>query len=202
MIRIGITGGIGAGKSTVARIFQTMGFPVYFSDQEAKKIIDSDAGIKEELTALLGPATYLEGKLNRKYVADKLFIDNDLREHVNAIIHPIVRLNFDNWVKLQRTEFVFNEAAILFETGAYKSFDATILVVAPTNMKLDRVMHRDGFSKEEVWSRINNQWPDDKKIPLANYCIYNDEEHPVLRQVEQIVEMLRKQTQFISSKSS
>lgn len=189
-MKIGITGGIGAGKTMVCSILENMGFPVYYSDEEAKKIVDSDPEIRRKLIDLLGSKVYSHKGLNRKFLADKIFKDDELREQVNAIIHPQVRSYFKIWADHQTTSIVFNEAAILFETGAYKNFDRMILITAPEELRIERVMNRDKVSKEEVISRLEKQWKDEQKIPLADFVIINDGQ-PLLEQVVAIIDQLQ-----------
>ena len=188
--KIGITGGIGAGKSVVGKVLEAMHFPVYYSDQESKKLADSHPQIREELQKLLGNEVYLDNELNRGFLADKIFKDAAIREKINAIIHPHVRLGFEKWAQTQQSELVVNEAAILFETGAFKIMDATILVTAPLDIKIKRVQLRDGITREQVLDRMANQWTDEQKIPLADYILVNDGMQPLLTQIEVLIEKL------------
>jgi dephospho-CoA kinase len=149
--------------------------------------VDSDPQIKQELTELLGTEVYLEGKLNRPFLAEKIFSNDELRLKVNSIIHPRVRANFALWVSEQKAPFVFNEAAILFETGAFKSFDAMVLVTAPEDTKIERVMLRDKCSEATVRERMSKQWSDEKKIPMADHVLINDDRTPLLDQIEQLL---------------
>lgn len=190
MKKIGITGGIGSGKSVVGQILEAMHFPVYYSDQQSKILVDTDLIIREELIKLLGTKVYLDGKLNRPFLTQQLFSNDDLRLKINQIIHPKVREAFTNWVNKQSSNLVFNEAAILFETGAYQLMDYNILVTAPLELKIDRVMKRDNVQKNEVVERISKQWSDEEKIPLADFVIVNDEAKPLLKQVEAVLNAL------------
>lgn len=184
---IGLTGGIGSGKSTIARVLEAMGYPVFYSDVVGKELLVSDAEIRRELVELVGERVYEGGKLNRSYLAERIFSDDALRLKVNAIVHPRVRVAFDDFVEQQTSELVFNEAAILFETGAYTKFDKTVLVTAPLELRIARVMTRDNCSREEVLERINKQWTDAKKIVLADWVIVNDDKESVLMQLEAMV---------------
>lgn len=184
MLKIGLTGGIGSGKSFVAEILEKMNFPVYYSDPEAKRIMDKNPIIRKELIELLGNDIYLEEGLNRTLLAEKIFNDEELRQKVNTIVHPQVRLGFLDWIEKQNAQVVFNEAAIFFETGAYKGFDAMILVTAPENIRIQRVVERDNMSPELVRARMSKQWKDDQKIPLANCVIVNDGKRALLPQIE------------------
>jgi dephospho-CoA kinase len=188
--KIGITGGIGAGKSMVGHVLEAMHFPVYYSDQESKKLVDSHPQIREDLQKLLGNEIYLDNTINRVFLAEKIFKDSEIREKVNAIIHPHVRLGFEKWTTAQQSKLVFNEAAILFETGAYQIMDATILVTAPLEVKIQRVQLRDRITTEQVLDRMSNQWTDEQKIPLTDFILVNDEVQPLVSQIEAVIEKL------------
>ncbi len=185
--KIGITGGIASGKSVVARILSSIGYPVFYSDTVAKELVNTDPFLKSQLIKLLGADAYSENKLNRKFVADKVFSDQNLLTELNALIHPAVRKKFDQWYSEQESDIVFNEAAILFETDSYKRMDATILVVAPEETRISRAIQRDEASREDVLNRMNKQWSDEKKISLADFVLVNDEKHPVIKQLEKII---------------
>jgi dephospho-CoA kinase len=192
MRRIGLTGGIGAGKSTVARVLQKMGYPVFYSDDEAKLLYDTDPVLKEKLSALFGNELYLSGLFQKNILAEKLFQNPALKKKVSELVHPAVRKKFENWSLQQKATLVFNEAAILFETGAYLNFDATILVVAPIELRKQRVAERDGLPMEQIETRIANQWPDAEKIKLASFVIENDGQ-ALLPQIEKIILTLEHQ---------
>ena len=187
MKRIGLTGGIGSGKSFIAQIIEHMGYPVYYSDARAKELTKSNPTIKMGLISLFGEEVYVGNQLNSELIASKIFNDDELRTKVNELIHPIVRADFENWALNQNSALVFNEAAILFETGSYRNFDATVLVCAPTELKIERVMKRENCSREAVLERMNKQWPDEEKLKLADYSILNDNEKPVLIQLETVI---------------
>ena len=170
---IGLTGGIGSGKTTVAKMFEELGVPIYIADTEAKKLTNTSKIIKKELIALLGEETYLNNTLNKKYVANLIFNDEDLLKKVNSIIHPKVAKHFKKWAKKQNAPYCIKEVAILFENGSYKDCNFTILVTAPLNVRIDRVLLRDHTSKKEIEDRINNQWSDKIKIKLADAVIEN-----------------------------
>ena len=187
MKRIGITGGIGAGKSLVAEIIKAMGYPVYNSDERAKELTDSNPKIKAGLIHLFGIEIYQNDKLNKFALAQAIFSDDYLRDKVNTLIHPIVREDFNLWTLAQNTELVFNESAILFETGSFKNFDAIILVHAPKELRIKRIMKRDNSSENEVLKRMDSQFSDEKKYQLTEFRIVNDEQTPLLTQVEQII---------------
>lgn len=187
MKRIGITGGIGAGKSLVAEIIKAMGYPVYNSDERAKELTDSNPKIKEGLIHLFGEEIYQNDTLNKFALAQAIFSDESLREKVNALIHPIVREDFNNWALAQNNSLVFNESAILFETGSFKNFDAIILVYAPTELRIKRIIKRDNCSENEVLKRMNSQFSDEEKYQLTESRVLNDEQTPLLVQVEKII---------------
>lgn len=190
MKRIGLTGGIGSGKSTVARILIAMGYPVYFSDDRSKFLTDTHPAIRQGLIELIGNHIYKGNQLDRSALALAIFSNNELRVKVNQLIHPIVRLDFDGWVDEQNHEIVFNEAAILFETGAAERFDAMFLVTAPEELRISRVMQRDQCTREDVVNRINHQWTDEQKAKLADAVIVNDDVQPLIKQVELMLTQL------------
>lgn len=190
MKTIGLTGGIGSGKTIVARILEAMGYPVYYSDLRSKQLTNENTLIREGLITLFGYEVYDDGELNRTFLAEKIFNDDSLRKKVNDLIHPVVRNDFELWRAGRTTSIVFNEAAILFETGAFKRFDSNVLVVAPKELRIKRVMARDFVKKEEVELRISKQWSDDKKIDLADFVIVNDDHKPLIDQVEKMLEKL------------
>ena len=190
MKKIGLTGGIGSGKSTVAHILLAMGYPVYFSDDRSKQLTQTHPEIRKGLTELIGEQIYKGNQLDRSALALAIFSNDALRLKVNQIIHPIVRLDFDLWVAEQTNPIVFNEAAILIETGASERFDATVLVTAPEELRIQRVMKRDLCSREEVMNRIKHQWTDEQKMKLADVVIVNDDVHPIIKQVEHMLTQL------------
>ena len=188
--RIGLTGGIGSGKTTIAHILEAMSYPIYYSDLRAKFLSDEHPVIRQGLIALLGEESYVDGTLNRVFVSECIFSSPEVRLKVNEIIHPIVRKDFDDWATQQTSSLIFNEAAILFETGAYQQFDANLLVCAPEDVRIRRVMLRDHCSKVSVEERIHSQWTDEQKRKLTKHCIENDGRQPVLIQLEKILSEL------------
>jgi dephospho-CoA kinase len=188
---IGLTGGIGSGKSTVAKLLQEKGFPVYYSDDEAKNIVNKDFALKEKIIELLGNEAYSDGLYNRKYVADKVFGNDDLRLKLNAIIHPAVKMDFENWVASQTSEFVFKETALLFELNLHLNCYKTILVTAEDNLRIKRVMDRDGKTYREVETILQKQMPESKKIKLADFVIYNNDSVENLKQkTDEVIALL------------
>lgn len=183
MIQIGLTGGIGAGKTSVAKVLEHMGYPIFYSDLEAKKLYDDHPILKEQMIALFGKELYQNGHFQKNILAQQLFQNPILKEKVSELLHPLVRETFQQWASQQHTNMVFNEAAILFETGAYQQFAATILVVAPEDLRIQRVISRDQLTEQEVRNRINQQWTDTHKKALTPYVIENDG-RPLLIQIE------------------
>ncbi len=183
---IGLTGGIGSGKTTVAKLFKELGVPVYNSDLRAKKLMKNSKEIRTAVMNLLGKDSYVLERLNKKYIADKVFSNKQLLQKLNAIVHPAVRKDFIGWVKKKKTPYVIQEAAILFENNSYKNFDEVILIKAPIEIRLERIIARDNGSKEEILARMQNQWDDSKKIPLSDYIIENVDLDQTKLQVEQI----------------
>ena len=174
MLIVGLTGGIGSGKTTVARFFEALGIPIYFADDRAKALMVNSPELKESIVSLLGVTAYTEdGRLNRAYIASQVFNDKALLEELNGLVHPAVGKDFKQWASQQDSPYVIKEAAILFENGNYKAADKNILVTAPIEMRIERVMNRDGARKEDIEARMQHQWPDSEKIPLADYIIEN-----------------------------
>ena len=194
---IGLTGGIGSGKSTVAKFIEEMGFPVYYSDVRAKEIVNDDELLKKGIIELLGEKAYDEnGLYDRKYVAEIVFNDEELLQKLNGMIHPAVKYDFEKWVGNQTTEFVFKETALLFELKLNESCYKSVLVTADDNLRLKRVMDRDGKTYREVENVMNKQMPEKDKIKIADFVIFNNdgmdelqaETENVIRQIEQLNE--------------
>jgi dephospho-CoA kinase len=190
MKRIGITGGIGSGKSFVANIIEKMGYPIYYSDVRSKELTNAHPVIRQGLIDLVGENVYFGGELDKKVLASAIFSNDEIRMKVNQLIHPIVRQDFEDWAKAQTSDLIFNEAAILFETGAYRNFDATILIYAPQELRLKRVLKRDIITKEEVIARMKNQMNDEEKLKMTPYSILNDGEIALLKQIEEVIERI------------
>lgn len=173
---IGLTGGIGSGKTTVAKFLEEMGFPVYNSDFWAKELVNVEEDLKLKITALLGEKSYDEnGFYNRKYVSEIVFNDEEILLKLNSLIHPAVKIHFEKWVSEQNTEFVFKETALLFELKLNESCYKSILVTADDNCRLKRVMDRDGKTYREIEAVMKKQMPEKDKLKLADYVIYNNE---------------------------
>ena len=192
---VGLTGGIGSGKTTIANFFKELGVPIYIADTEAKALMNRSKVIKRKLIALFGDNAYQNGKLNRDFLSKKIFNNKDLLQKMNAIVHPKVASHFKRWVKKQEAPYVISEAAILFENGSYKKYDYIITVTAPEEVRLKRVMSRDNSSKEKVKSVMNNQWKDEEKIKLSDYVIQNINLEEAKAQVLQIHQNLLQKLQ-------
>jgi len=174
-IKIGVTGGIGSGKTFICKQLELLDYPVFYSDQEAKRLMNENREVVTGIIELLGSLAYENGELNRIYIAEKVFKEAHLLPQINELVHPAVRQAFDNFVQENSSsKMVFNEAAILFETGAYKNFDFNILITAPKALRIKRVAKRDAISKSEIQARMKNQWSDKQKIALADFVLVND----------------------------
>lgn len=192
---IGLTGGIGSGKSTVAKFIEDMGFPVYYSDSRAKEIVNDNGFLKSKIIDLLGTEAYNDsGNYNRKYVAGLVFGNDELLQKLNQTIHPAVREDFENWVGRQSSEFVFKETALLFELGLDKECDHSILVTAEDNLRIKRVMDRDGKTYREVETIMDKQMPEKDKIRKTVFIIYNNDGLAELRtETEKVINKIIRQ---------
>lgn len=188
MIKIGLTGGIGSGKTYVASIFMQLGVLVYDSDKATKDLYLTNQELKGELISNFGEETYFSnGQLNKKYLGNIVFGDKKKLELINRIVHPYVRMDFENWVKKSdEQKYVVKEAAILIESGAYKQLDKIIVVSAPIDVRINRVRKRDNVSAEEVRKRMNKQLQPEKLLEFADFIIENDGKRPLQEQVESI----------------
>ncbi|WP_437369007.1 dephospho-CoA kinase [Maribacter litoralis] len=170
---VGLTGGIGSGKSTVAKMFMQLGVPVYNSDGRAKHLMNNSIDIKKRLVEFLGKESYKEGQLNRTFIAKKVFNDTELLAQLNAIVHPVVREDFLKWANQQDFCYVIQETALLFENEAQNLYDYVILVTAPKEERISRVVNRDSVTREQVIARMDNQLEDDEKLNLSDYVVEN-----------------------------
>ena len=189
---IALTGGIGSGKTTIAKLFETMGCLIYYSDEKAKELY-YQTEIKKRVIQLLGSEAYsANGSLNRTYIAEVIFKDKTALESLNAIIHPALEKDFEMYVNQQHPNcIIIKESALIFETDSYKKFKTIILVTAPIEQKIKRVMQRNIISRESVEKRMSTQWPDEKKIPLANYIITNSDTEAIIPQVISILKKIK-----------
>lgn len=183
MVKIGITGGIGSGKTTVCRIFESLGVPVYFADAAAKQLMNTDPELKSSLERLFGKEIYENGILVRRKLAEIIFNDKTALEKADSLIHPAVGKDFIRWSNRQTSPYVLEEAAIIFEKGIAGKFDKVILVTAPETLRIKRVSERDHVDPESVLSRIKNQWTEEKKAALADFIIRNDHSQLLIPQV-------------------
>jgi dephospho-CoA kinase len=180
IMKLGVTGGIGSGKTSVCKVFSVLGIPVFFADPEANLVMNSDENIIRELNKLAGNDLYSEGSLNRKKLAALIFKDQDLLKKVNSLVHPVVFDNFKQWTEIQDTPYVIMEAAILFESGASKLVDRIATVIAPVEERISRVTQRNTLSREQVMERINNQIKDSERIKRSDYIINNSENEMII----------------------
>ncbi|WP_179413595.1 dephospho-CoA kinase [Mucilaginibacter sp. E4BP6] len=185
MLKIGITGNIGSGKTTVSKIFEVLGIPVFYADDEAKKVMVDDDILVNELKQTFGSESYFEdGTLNRKHIAGIVFNNEAELKKLNAIVHPAVFRAFDNWVpRFKNAPYVLKEAALLFESSSYKMCDKSIMVTSPLELRIERVILRDGLSRDEILNREARQFSEEKKLQLADYAIKNDNTELVIPQV-------------------
>ncbi|WP_417196011.1 dephospho-CoA kinase [Bizionia sp.] len=192
---VGLTGGIGSGKTTVAKLFGQLGVPTYFADDEAKALMNRSKVIKRKLIALFGDEAYKNQKLNRPFLAEAIFNDKNLLKAMNAIVHPKVASHFKKWTEKQQTDYVLKENAILFEHGGEKDCDFTILVTAPESIRIERVIARDQRTKAQVQAIINNQLPEQEKIKKATFVIENTDLNATKKQVIKVHQNLVKAIQ-------
>ncbi|MBA4409483.1 MAG: dephospho-CoA kinase [Bacteroidota bacterium] len=192
MIKVGITGGIGSGKSTVCKVFRVLGIPVFEADSTAKQLMNTDPSLREQLIQLFGTAVYLPNlTIDRKYLAGIVFSNASLLRKLNEIVHPAVRKSFNEWCLIQHSPYVIHEAAILFESGFYKLMDKTIAVVTDETERIDRVVKRDYITVEMVRQRIKNQWNDEQRIKLADFVIGNNNNELIIPQIIEIDKKIR-----------
>ncbi len=188
---IGLTGGIGAGKSLVANVFKLLNVPVFDADNEAKAILGKSAEVRQKVIEAFGANAFTGNEPNRKFLAERVFSDESLRLKLNAIIHPGVGKAFENWVDQNAQEpYLLKEAAITFETGIYKQLDGVILVTAPKNVRIERVMKRDEVTEIQVLNRMAAQWSDEDKLKLSLYHVLNDGQTMIIPQVLKIHQAL------------
>jgi len=179
-LKLGVTGGIGSGKTTVCRVFTVLGIPVYSADEEARKIQESDRELMDKINRLAGKDLYTTGKLDRPELARLIFNNRDLLEKVNSLIHPVVSRNFKRWVTEQNSPYCIMEAAILFESGAYRIMDKILTVVTPMEERIDRLVKGNKLTREQVMERIRNQIDDESRIKQSDYIIFNSENDMII----------------------
>lgn len=189
---VGLTGGIGSGKTTVAKQFMALGIPVYIADEEAKKLMITSKIIQMKIIQLFGNEAYVNKQLNKPYIANIIFKDKTFLQKMNAIVHPRVANHFKKWVLKQNTIYVIKEVAILFENDGYKQCDYVITVTAPLEVRIERVLKRDNTTKEKVDAIIKNQWTDEEKVKRSQYVITNIELEKTKNQVIKVHEQILK----------
>jgi dephospho-CoA kinase len=183
MVRIGLTGGIGSGKTTVAKVFEVLGIPVYYADDAARKIVNTNEGLKKKIVANFGEESYLNNQLNRKYIAGIVFNNEEKLKLLNSFIHPVTIADAEEWMKKQTAPYTIKEAAILFESGAHAGLDYVIGVSSPLALRIKRVVERDNVPEEEIQKRIARQMDEEEKMKRCDFIIVNDENHPIIPQV-------------------
>lgn len=185
-LTIGITGGIGSGKTTVSKLFAKLNAPIYMADERAKWLMHHDQSIIRKVNELFSPMAYINGELNRPHIAAMAYTNKTLIQQLNQIVHPAVFDDFHNWIAKQQSPYILKEAALLFESGSYLALDAIVSVVAPIEIRIERTIKRDGISRKAVLHRIKNQLPDEVKCSAADYLITNNGTTPLLPQVLQL----------------
>ena len=183
MLKIGITGGIGSGKTTVAKVFEVLGIPVYYADDAAKRLMNTDEKLKEKIQLQFGNDVYKDGRLDRKYLAEIVFKNPEKLQLLNALVHPATLKDAERWMQDQSTAYSLKEAALIFESGAQEQLDYVIGVTAPAPLRIQRTMHRDSITREEVILRMDKQMDETIKIKLCDFVIKNDEQEMLLPQV-------------------
>ncbi|HMT74205.1 MAG TPA: dephospho-CoA kinase [Chitinophagaceae bacterium] len=191
MLLIGLTGGIGSGKSTVAKVFETLGIPVYYADDAAKRLMNTNPSLKQEIVRHFGTESYKDGILNRAYIASIVFGNKEKLNQLNSLVHPATIEDSQQWVNQQTAPYIIREAALLFESGASKGLDYVIGVSAPLLLRIQRVMQRDGLSKGEIEQRISRQMDEEEKMRLCDFVINNDEQTLIITQILELDKKLR-----------
>ena len=190
MLKLGITGGIGSGKTTVAKVFEVLGIPVYYADDAAKRLMNTDEKLKEKIQLQFGNDVYKDGRLDRKYLAEIVFKNPEKLQLLNALVHPATLKDAERWMQNQSAAYSLKEAALIFESGAQEQLDYVIGVTAPAPLRIQRTMHRDNITREEVILRMDKQMDETIKIKLCDFVIKNDEQEMLLPQVIALHEKL------------
>lgn len=191
MLKVGITGGIGSGKSIVCQVFQTLGIPIFDADAAAKHLMLHNDTVKQQIIALLGAQAYNPNGVNKPYIASTIFADKAVLTAFNNIIHPATIAYSHEWMAMQQAPYVLKEAAIFFESGSYKDMDVMVGVFAPIKLRMKRTLLRGKQSKSQIRDILQHQMPDEEKMKKCQYIIYNDEQHSIIQQVLAIDKQLR-----------
>ncbi len=190
MIKVGLTGSMGSGKTTVSKIFKTLDIPIFYADDEAKRLMGEDENLVNAITSLFGHNAYINGVLNRNYIAGIVFSDKEKLQKLNAIVHPVTIKAAETWMNAQTAPYAIKEAALLFEAGAAEKLQVIIGVHAPHDLRLQRIMQRDGATPEQFLNRERNQMEEEEKLQKCDFVILNDEKAMLLSQVLAIHEAL------------
>lgn len=183
MLTVGLTGGIGCGKSTVAQIFEVLGIPVYDADKEAKRLMQEDPELKKKIIEEFGSEAYLNNQLNRSYISSVVFNDAAKLKMLNSLVHPVTKIDGERWMQKQTAPFAIHEAALIFEAGVNERLDYVIGVFAPEELRIQRTMQRDNVSREEVLKRMRKQLDEDEKMKRCDFVVINDEQQLLIPQV-------------------
>lgn len=183
VLKVGLTGGIGSGKSTVAQIFEVLGIPVYYADAEAKRLMNEDEQLKEEIINIFGADAYMSDALNRKYISSIVFTDPLKLDQLNAIVHPATKRDAENWMESQTTPYAIHEAALIFEAKVNERLDYVIGVSSPEELRIQRAMQRDNVTHEEIMKRMKQQLDEKIKMSKCDFVLINDEQHLLIPQV-------------------
>lgn len=191
ILKIGLTGGIGSGKTTVARIFETLGIPVYYADDAAKRIMKESEELRQKLINHFGTETYNNNGLNRSYLAAQVFNDPKKLSLLNSLVHPVTMADADAWMQKQQTPYAIKEAALFFETDAWKHVDKVIGVSAPEGLRIQRIKQRDGLTEDQIRARMSRQMDEKEKMERCDYLITNDEKELLIPQVLKLDKLFR-----------
>lgn len=199
MLKIGLTGGIGSGKSTVASIFEVLGVPLYYADARAKELMEQNKEIIHFIIKTFGESSYTNGKLNRPHLSSQIFADSKKRELLNSFVHPLTIADAEIWMNRQSSAYCIKEAALIFESNAEKKLDLVIGVFAPLELRLERIIRRDQISEAEALSKINSQMNEDEKMSKCNFVIQNNEKDMLTHQIMELHQTLLKSTSTLKS---
>ncbi len=194
MLKIGLTGGIGSGKSTVAKVFEILGIPVYYADDAAKRLMNNNDDLKKEIIKHFGEKAYQQNQLDRKYLAGIVFNDKEKLQLLNSLTHPITIKDSEDWMLAQTSPYIVREAALLFESGAANTVDYVVGVYAPQHIRVKRVMERDNLSIEDVMKRVSRQLDEEEKMKRCDFVISNNETELVIPQVIELDKKFRSST--------